>query len=533
MPIVQAQGDQVRTQLARQPRASANVHAAAFGAPITEGLVDLAQAGLNINKRIDTTSAEEALVSFERDKNNLFFDPNTGYFNTQGRNAYDGAGVANSALEGLKKKYGTDLSPQARRMFDATADIHITRAGRDIGRHASKGLQTWETATLDAQTENTLENASLYWSDPDQMRVQRVIGEQSIIDSSKTTGIGPEATAEKLQNYRSVFASNAVTAATQSSAAEGQAMLDQQSNVLEGPDKVKLTSAIESKQKAEKTQSDAQAAVLTSTNLVSQFDNRSDIIAEVNKIEDPELRKKTMSESMLRFGQKRQAQSEERADAFERAESHVITGGSAETYKAEDPEGWNDLSPKQQRSITSGKAVVTDWNEFSRLMIMPKSELAKVDPTDHYSDLAPAERKTLISAVKSSKGTGTSSDKTDHQTGRTRGAQTTSAVNQLFGKPSKLNKDKQEQVNAFYAVLDDEVNSRESVKGSKLTSEEYTNVLSGLTRSIVKEGLVFDTELDLTDIPADDVPVLSKFLRDNGVPVTSDNLIKAHIQATK
>ncbi len=66
-----------------------------------------------------------------------------------------------------------------------------------------------------------------------------------------------------------------------------------------------------------------------------------------------------------------------------------------------------------------------------------------------------------------------------------------------------------------------------------MTSEEFTDVLSGLTRKVVQEGLIFDSELDLTDIPADNVPVLSKFLRDNGIPVTSDNLIRAYEQASK
>jgi len=57
-------------------------------------------------------------------------------------------------------------------------------------------------------------------------------------------------------------------------------------------------------------------------------------------------------------------------------------------------------------------------------------------------------------------------------------------------------------------------------------------MLSGLTRTVVQEGRFFDTELDLTDIPADDVSVLSKFLRDNNKPVTADNLIRAYKQAS-
>jgi hypothetical protein len=542
MPKVeQAVSDQVSLDVVRQPRASGAVPAGAFGGDIAQGAVNLAQAGLNIKNRIDTTSAEEALVSFERDKNALFFNPENGYFNTQGRNAFDAAPVANSALDRLKKQYGDSLNEQARSAFDKSADAHITRARADIGRHSSKGLQTWETATIEAQVENTIENASLYWSDPQSMRVQRVIGEQAIIDSAQTTGIGPEATAERLQNYRSTFASNAIAAATQSSSTEGQEQMDSMGDLLEGPDKVKLKREIEAKQKVEKTQGDAQAAVLTATNLVSQYDDRSDIQEQVNEISDPDLRKKTMAESMRLFSAKRQAESEARGDAFEAGESHIISGGSAETYKAENPEGWERLSPKQQKSLESGKSVITDWTQFSALMTLPRAELAKVDPVEHFNTLAPSERKSLISAVKSANGTGSKTDKIDHQTGRTRTSQTTAAVDQIFGKKTNRNEAEQKQVEAFYGVVDDERIRRESELDRNLTSEEYTIMLSELTRSVVQDkstifgfGIPFTGgEIELTDIPADKMTILSNALRDRGVAVTSDNLIKAFLQATE
>ena len=94
MPKVAQYGDpQVRTQIARQPRADASAGNAVFRSNIqaAQGLASVAEAGAQTMQRIDTTSAEEALVAFEREKNNLFFNPENGYFNTQGKNAYDNA----------------------------------------------------------------------------------------------------------------------------------------------------------------------------------------------------------------------------------------------------------------------------------------------------------------------------------------------------------------------------------------------------------------------------------------------------------
>lgn len=540
--VAQYEGNQVLTDVVRQPRADASAGVAAIQSNIKagQGLASLAQAGAQIGQRIDTTSAEEALVGFERDKNNLFFDPENGYFNTQGKNAFDNANAATESLNDLKKRYGTSLNQNSKSMFDRAADVQITRSQGDISRHASKGLKAWEIATLRSQVENTVENASLYWNQADRLAVQNSLGRQAVIDAAQTEGIGPEATNERLQTFDSSFNKAAITAATDSSAAEGAELLEKHGDRLEGPDKVKLEKSIVAKAQAEKLQSDSQQAILAGTKLVDTFDGREEIREEVNTIEDPELRKKTMAESMRQFNLKKQGESEAQSDSFERAESHIVEGGSAETYQAVDPEGWERLSAKQKKNIESGKATITDWNTFSELMTLPKSKLSKVNPAEHFHQLAPAERNKLISAVKSAKGTGSSRDRIEHQIGRTRGSQVSNAIEQVLGKKTKWNDEKRKQADAFYDLLDGEVKFRESQKDGSLSSEEFTNVLSDLTREVTIERSAFgvdflvpDVELSVTDIPPENLRILSKFLRDNNIPVTADNLAKAQRQAAE
>lgn len=540
--VAQYQANQVLTDVVRQPRADASAGSAVFRSNIqaAQGLASAAQATAQMVQRIDTTSAEEALVAFERDKNTLFFDPEKGYFSTQGKNAFDNANTANEALNNLKKQYGESLNQNARAMFDKSADLHITRGQADIARHSAKGLKAWEVATIRSQVENTMENASLYWNQPDKLAVQNALGRQAVIDAAELEGIGAEATNERLQTFDSSFAKTAITSAIGSSASEGAEMLEKHGDRLEGPDKVKLEKDLAAKTKAEKIQSDSQQAILNGTRLVDTYDSREEVREEVNKINDPELRKKTMNEAMRQFNLKKQAEAEAQSESFERAESHIIEGGSAETFQAEDPEGWERLSAKQKSSINAGKAIVTDWNKYSELMTLPKEELAKVNPVEHFQELAPSERSKLISAVKSANGTGSSSDKVDHQVGRTRSSQTTAAVEQILGKKSKWNDEKREQANAFYDLLDGEVKHRESEKGGALSSAEFTDVLSDLTREVTIERSAFgvdflapDVEQNVTDIPPENVRTLSKFLRDNGIPVTADNLIKAQRQASQ
>lgn len=542
MPKVAQYGaPRVQTQIARQPRADASAGNAAFQSNIraAEGAASVAQAGAQMVQRIDTTSAEEALVAFEREKNNLFFDPENGYFNTQGKNAFDNSVAANESLSKLKKQYGESLNPNARTLFDKSADVHITRGQADIARHSAKGLQAWEVATINSQVENTVENASLYWNQPDQLAVQNALGRQAVLDAAELEGIGAEATAERLQTYDSSFNKAAIITATSHSSQEGQALFDKHSGRLEGPDRLKMEKDIAAKKNAEKIQADSQQAVITGARLADQYESREDIRNEVNSIEDPDLRKKTMTEAMRQFNLKRQAESEAQTDAFDAAESHIYNGGSAETFQAEDPEGWSRLSAKQKNSLETGKPVVTDWVLYSDLMTLPKGDLANVNPADHISQLAPAERNKLISAVKSAKGTGSAKDKIDHQVGRTRSAQTTAAVERILGKKTKWNDEKRKDADAFYDLLDSEVQYRESMKEGSLTSQEFTDVLSDLTREVTIERSAFgvgflapDVDQDVTDIPPQNIRVLSQFLRDNGIPVTADNLIKAQRQAT-
>lgn len=546
MPKIATYGPQrVQTEVIRGPRAQ-NVPAGAFGGAVAQGFADLGKGIADMQQRIATTEAEEAMVKFERDKNKLFFDPEAGYFNTQGRDAYDAAGSANESLQKLQQQYTEGLkSDTAKALFRKASQVHLTRGNQDIMQHATKGMRAWEVATIEAQVENTVENAALYWNDDQRLGVQRALGRQAVIDGAKMQGIDGEALNERLQTYESSFTRTAIEAATLTSGRQGKEMLDKLGDRLEGPDRIKMQKSIDAKLKAEHTQFVSQQSVVRAGGIVDRFDSRSDIIDAVNEISDPELRDKTMREAMYQFGLRKQAESEARAEAYEAAEGFVAGGQSATQFQAQNPEAWERLSPKQQRSLESGTPVATDWVQFSDLMTMPKSELAKVDPTEYYDQLAPAQRKQLISAVKSAKNAGSSSEKVDSQIGRTRNAQVKSTVEQMFGKLSKLPDKKRPQVDAFYALIDSEVEYREQEKGGKLTSQEFTALLGEMTREVVIgrsvggfDWLAPDKTLDISDIPVTDpetgenvIQQLSQYLRENGIPVTSDNLIKAYEQA--
>lgn len=533
MPRVERFGpSRVSTQVVQGARAQ-TLPQSAFGASqFAQAAQSFGQGLQQVGQRIDATAAEEALVAFERDSNKLFFDPEAGYFNTQGRTAFDEASNANESLEKLRQQYESSLTTEgAKQLFGRAAAAQITRANQNIMRHATKGLQSWEIATMNSQIENTVENASLYWNDPDKMQQQLELGRLHVRDKAKLEGIDSEALNERLQGYDSTFTATAIEAAAMQDAEQGQDLYDKHEKLLEGPDRLKLQKKIDTLSKQQLEQRLSTESIGEASRIVSDYDTRSEILEQVNQIEDEQLRKRTMQEAMYQFNAKRQAESEARGDAYETAEEFIRNGGSSQEFISQYPGQWDRLSPSQRTKINQGGVVSSDYALYSDLVLLPQQDLAKIDPTDYFDRLAATERKGLISAVRAARNQGSDSDKVESQAGRSRTAETSSAVQQIFGKKSKWNDKELAQVNTFYATLDDEVKYRESEKGAKLTSQEYTALLSDFTRKVVKEGLIFDSELDIADVPAEDIPTLSKFLRDNGVPVTADNLIRAYEQA--
>lgn len=538
MPRVAQYGpSQVSTQVAQQPRISEQPVDQGGAPGLFKGLTQVAQSFTEMQSRISTTQAEEAALKFEQTKNKLFFDPDSGYFNTQGRDAYDNAGTIREQLAKAREELGASLSdPVARREYDRVTKNHYVRSERDIMAHATKGMKAWEIATINAQTENAVENASLYWNNPDDLRVQRAVGRQAIIEASQLEGVGAEVMNERLQTFESSFATAAVTAATVSSAAEGRETLEKHRERIEGPDLVKLEKMIKSQETAEKTRSDARQATLTATRLVDQYENdRRAIQDEVNQIEDPDLREKTMRESMYLFTQRQYAREEERVQAFESAQEHLFNGGTPETFKAQNPQAWEAMSAKQKQTIESGKTISTDHVKLSELLLLPKDQLAKVDPTDHFQYLDASARNRLITAVKNARKP--EDDDIDSQAGRTRAAETSAAVEQMFGKKSKWDDTKREQANNFYAALTQEYQRRKQEIGRELNSGEYTKLLGDFTRQmVIQDRFIFnidDEDVRTVELAEDlgislgDMARVRSEFEKRGIPFTMDNLKKA------
>lgn len=541
--IEQYQGPQARTEVIKGPRAT-ELPIGAFGAAqLAPALADVGKAFGEVQTRIDKTTAEDALVSFEREKNELFFNPESGYFNLQGKDAYDNSASARKSITDLKSKYSEQLKSQsAREMFDRVAAQHVLSADTDVMKHATKGYQAWETATAKASVENTIENASLYWNDPAKLGVQRELGRQTVLDVADREGITGTALAERLQTYDSSFAGASVEAALVSSSVEADDAMAKYGDLLEGPMKQKLQVAIDKKKKAEKTQLDSQMSVLHANKLIDQYgDDRGAILDALRDIKDPEMQQKARKEAMYQLTQMDKVKSKQQLDAYNAAYDYTSSQGSVEAFKAASPEQWELLTPTQKKSIEKGEGESHDWNKWYETSLMSTGDMKKLD-ADQVSNIASnfdkSHRDKFISMVRSARGEGSSADKMGSQVGRTTAGQTKSAVEQLIGKNSgKWGKEDKSRADQFYQLIDTESTRLTDIKGRPLDSNEYSSMLNSLTRevSINKSvlGIKYEVTRELSSIPKEDLSILTNYLRKNNIPVTSESLINAYQQANQ
>lgn len=534
MPTVQTyQADQVRTQVAGTTQASTSQVPNALNS-VAGAIDDVANMARTMQAEASFASAQEASNLFEREKNRIFFDPDNGYFNTQGKDAYDKAGNVTEQLEQLRKQYGKDLDQRARQEFDRVAGAMIQRSNVDIMRHSSKNLEAWKMANTQAEVENTIENASLYWNNIKQLDVQAALGRESVRELAERQGLSPEATNEKLQTYDSSFASTVITSALSKSAGDAEKAMELWGKRLEGPDLLSLQEKIAKKKEIETEQDMANQSVLQANKLVSQFgdrvDARSAMQEEINKIKDPDMQKRVRSEATYQLNLKQQADAEERGEIFEVAEGALYRGESMEEFKAKNPDSWDKLSPKQKKALESKSRIQTDYKLFSDLSLMSEDELAKINPSDYFDRLEPAERKQLITMVKEARQPDKKSVET--QIGRSRQQQIRATVDQLF--PDSDDKDLP-QINRIYELIDNQYREAKSIKGAELNVDEFNSLIKSVSKEyVIKQSTLGfdwlnpDDRVNITNLTDEEIEKYSTLLSGEGLRVTPERIMRLY-----
>jgi len=498
----------------------------------------------------DTSRAEEALVNFEREKNTLLFDPTTGYYNTQGKTAMDGAEDIDLQIQKMAKGYGKDLSPEGQKMFNRAAMARITKDQLGIMRHASKGKQAWDAANYDAERQNALENAALNFNSTDILRDQLASGKAAVVDYNRTLGItGERPLAEAIQTFESNFNTVAIKAAiTQKDFARADELLngtDKTDGVfLEGDDKAELTAKL-------KEGTDKAKALVAIDALAGTGASLSEQLKEAGKIKDKEIKAKVLRGVNDRWVMDKRATEADQEATFEGLATQVEAGTSPD-----------QLDSEERASLKSGHRTQLDalWKGKVEGKEIPDNDIGrhnfnKATPAE-LKDMTPADARTKYFGGKTSTADGKAIAKRlkevsdgvsspAEKASKSIDAMATDLTNTLFGStgPKKGSKVWPEydalrtsMVKAFLAeeraLLD-----RKRAGGDEspvMTADEAETIRGGLATKVVKEGWIWDTNVYLNKVmEPEEIQKVVERMRAKGVRITSTRIWEAHQAAQK
>ena len=236
--------------------------------------------------QVDSTAAEEARINYDRDITTILHDPDNGYFNKSGKNAYEGRIDAEKALEIARQNHVKGLSPQQQKMFNSAAQRMQESNRRAISSHASRGFKAWDVATQEASIENAFEKGTLNYQNYEEMGIQLATMRNAVKVSSESQGIGAEATNEKLQTMTSKFYGSVLSRAMEDDIGRAQTIFKKVKKYLE-------PSELSSISRAMKQTVNKESAISKTDDWVAKGYSVSKGMQEAQKIKDTALREAT------------------------------------------------------------------------------------------------------------------------------------------------------------------------------------------------------------------------------------------------
>jgi len=514
----------VRTPVTQQPRARVADVSSGTRA-LASGLTNLTKGLQQFQQQRDRSAAENAMLAFDNEKNEMFFNPNDGYFNTQGRTALDSAEAATRNLDDMVARYSKELNPQAAAMFQSAAAVRVTRDRASILRHASKGQETWMLATSKAQEQNALKNANLYYNNDKELATYLSLGELAIQDRREL--VGDEVTARDLESFRSSFISNAINGALSRGDLENaNDLMETQGDMLEGSEAVRLNEKLGK-------EADKQYVNGRVFEIYSAGAPLKDMLAVARQEEDPDRRKEIQRQINNQFTVDERARKDFAEEQVNSWDADISSGKKKtgdvplDIWEAIGPNGRDSLMRAEEEFVT-GEQIITDQARFFDVMSLPPDQLSKVDPLDHYSYLNRTDRTKLTSAILSARGGRKNTETTRIQS---TSAIMKSTVEQILGRRIKPEKDA-EFVNQIYQVFTDELNAAEDVKGSKLTEAEIRDVGNSFTKKAAIDksflGVTWQKDQGIEDVPSQHLDTLASELRTRGMSVSSENIVRLY-----
>lgn len=548
MPTVpRVTGPTVQRQIVQQPKAS-EAPAGAFGlAGLGKAVESVTNSFVAAQQAVDESVAEDALIRFERDKNDLLFNPETGYLNSVGKNAMDGAKTTQDQLQKIQQQYIAEFkSENARRAFSRTSGVHMNRTGQTIMQHASKGARVFDLANQAAAQENAIEGGALYWADDESRMIHRAQGEEAVLREAELQGLP---VAEKLQTFRSSFELTSIGAAVEAGDVDrAKALLASAENSkrLEGPDLIKANKLIQNETDKQVVRSHVER-IHSDTTMT-----RQEKLNAARDIDDVDHAKEVERQVGLRITADEKAFKVQQGETFQ---NHwkTINAGTINP-KTGRPYSVNELLSVEDRDLldvahikaldaaeearVKGTTIPRDPSTVQDFKMMPVNEMLSinVDADPRYAGKAGADRAAMKEfQAKTRNGQGADDKQVatavEAQLLKLSGGRFTTTGSKTTAQQNKAFK------SAYIELVNDEIERLKESKpsGYRPSAAEVDAIIQRTSGEVVYEDyyVIADKDISLVDIPKKNrshITSIGRSIRARGGIVTTEAIVNAYNQ---
>lgn len=478
-----------------------------------------------VDKQRSEADAENAVLSYEKQKRNLFYNQDGGYFNTMGKTAYDQAPTIETSLSDIQRLTGEKLTPEAAAIYNRITQSDLVRAGQSISQHAAKGNHQYTIATKDAVIEDSLEKANLYWGDDfdkvnkdgkkvsSDFTIALVQGEEALIERLMLQGITDgKLYQESLDDYYSGMYASKISGALNDGSPD--ALATAEADMISFGDDITPDTRVK---------------------LVQELDRQKDILyidQSVTAIRDnnPEY-KDQITAAKAETDPERKAEIIRQLDNYRAIDDRIKTAEQTDLFNdwsvkiGEQGVPFSKIPMAQLEGLTHGqraslksleddkardKVYTQDWQVWTELEGMTDEDIAAIEnPMEYRNKLDNNHYDRLLnqwSALRTNRDKPAAADLwTDTRTKANAMKGTlTQIIGEVPGAGTGVNKLK--WANDFERMFQHEVTRMESEKKGKLTPTEYEEALNNFTgkTNMPDAGwLWFDKDVSMKEIPGE------------------------------
>lgn len=358
---------QVRTQ-ERQLSTGGGFQTASFGgaepiAAVGRAANNLATTGIKIfavekqkADKVRTREAEQELSKFQED---LLWNPRTGYYRKQGKEAMPASNEAIESFNNKTKELEEGLSNESqKRQFKEVSDRWGRNLNRGLLRHGFREAQKAEQALTEASIKNEKNNAVQNYGDVQSVGQSLAAVETRIQELAQSRGLPKEWEKNRVDTEKSEIH----TRILQQMVNDGNYLGAKQyhgkvKDILVGQDKNFASKLVKNGSVRGESQ-----RITDEIMLDSKFLSERESLEKARAVKDPEVRDAVVARVKSRFREKDAARKDQQESLYAEAENYLKAG------KQIPADIWTGLDLKKQRTLAKyGNNVKNDdekWLDF-------------------------------------------------------------------------------------------------------------------------------------------------------------------------